>query len=174
MFKSSFIILLSIALVIRASVIPQEYQMEMDGTGGEMMDEIKYDDIQGAYEQPIATEQNKYETAYTTPATTAYTTTTMITTPEYKTETSAPYYPTQGQNIQYGSSVYEKASKETCKPSEHLTPVEGNCHQFRVCANGIMNLISCPDKLVFDSHLKICNVKESVSGPCGTKTINYY
>ena len=181
MFKSSLIILVSIALMVRASVIPQENQMEMDaGAGGEMMNEIKYDNAQGAYEQPIVPEQNKYETPYTTPATTtaAYITTTMMTTPEYKTETSAPYYPSsnqynsqypQGQSVQYGSNVYEKQSKETCKPSEHLTPVEGNCNQFRVCANGIMNILSCPDKLVFDSHLRICNVKESVSGPCGSK-----
>ncbi|CAF0750587.1 unnamed protein product [Brachionus calyciflorus] len=59
-----------------------------------------------------------------------------------------------------------------CK--EHLTVVDGDCSKYKTCANGILNIMSCPDNLVFDSHLKICNRPESVSGPCGAKQSQQY
>lgn len=80
----------------------------------------------------------------------------------YQNEPSEEYH---GSMYQTGS--YETKHEAECQQSDHLTPVEGHCYKFRMCANGILTIMECPIDLVFDSNLRICNRRENVGGKCG-------
>ncbi|CAF0750508.1 unnamed protein product [Brachionus calyciflorus] len=75
---------------------------------------------------------------------------------------------------EYEKSSSYQSSVVIMECKEHLTVVDGDCSKYKTCANGILNIMSCPDNLVFDSHLKICNRPESVSGLCGAKQSQQY
>lgn len=61
-----------------------------------------------------------------------------------------------------------------CDDSDHLTLVEYDCQKFKMCANGKLIILSCPNDLIFDTELKICNFRENVNGPCGNQKPIYY
>lgn len=61
-----------------------------------------------------------------------------------------------------------------CDYSDHLTLVEYDCQKFKMCASGKLIILSCPNELIFDPELKICNFRENVNGPCGNKKQIYY
>ncbi|CAF0832697.1 unnamed protein product [Brachionus calyciflorus] len=71
--------------------------------------------------------------------------------------------------VQY-NQVYQTASK--CYSSE-MKSVPNDCSKFEMCSNGIVTIMTCPNNLVFDDKMKICNYSHNVYGRCGSKQAQY-
>lgn len=160
------------ALVVNAGIV-YRYEMPSDDQTYEQEGEAKK-----IYESPI---QSKTITSSIVNTKVTNITYYPIEVEEYQPNQEVEYAPEDMQEtndaVQYKPShmeMYKTESYGECTESDHLTPVEYDCQKFKMCAKGKLIILSCPNDLVFDLELKICNFRENVNGPCGNNKPIYY